>query len=193
MRDFIRRFLSHDCGPFAQFVKYGAIGVAATVVQFAVFYALASTGLKCLTPSDKAVELLGLPSVVFTGDEPWHHARWFLAGVATAVGFVFSGAEQWYEARWFLAGVATAAGFVVANVFCWLMNRAFVFRPGKFRWYVEFGMFFGVAAIATTIALAVQSVLIKFAGMTTSAAVVIEVVVSFLLNFFARKFFIFRG
>ena len=24
------------------------------------------------------------------------------------------------------------------------MNRAFVFRPGKFRWYVEFGMFFGV-------------------------------------------------
>ena len=169
MRDFIRRFLSHDCGPFAQFVKYGAIGVAATAVQFAVFYALASTGLKCLTPSDKAVELLGLPSVVFTGDEPWHHARWFLAGVATAVGFV------------------------VANVFCWLMNRAFVFRPGKFRWYVEFGMFFGVAAIATTIALAIQSALIKFAGMTTSAAVVIEVGVSFLLNFFARKFFIFRG
>ena len=87
MRDFIRRFLSHDCGPFAQFVKYGAIGVAATAVQFAVFYVLASTCLKCLTPSDKAVELLGLPSAVFTGDEPWHHARWFLAGVATAVGF----------------------------------------------------------------------------------------------------------
>ena len=169
MRDFIRRFLSHDCGPFAQFVKYGAIGVAATAVQFAVFYVLASTCLKCLTPSDKAVELLGLPSAVFTGDEPWHHARGFLAGVATA------------------------AGFVVANVFCWLMNRAFVFRPGKFRWYVEFGMFFGVAAVATAIALAIQSVLIKFFGMTTSAAVVIEVVVSFMLNFFARKFFIFKG
>ena len=162
MRDFVRRFLSHDCGPFAQFVKYGAIGVAATCVQFAVFYLLAST-------ADKAVKLLALPSVAFTGAEPW------------------------YEARWFLAGVATAAGFVVANVFCWLMNRAFVFRPGKFRWYVEFGMFFGVAAIATSIALAVQSVLIRFAGMTTSAAVIIEVAVSFLLNFFARKFFIFKG
>ena len=92
MRDFVRRFLSHDCGPFAQFVKYGAIGVAATCVQFAVFYLLASTCLKCLTPDDKAVKLLGLPSVVF------------------------SGAEQWYEARWFLAGVATAAGFVVADI-----------------------------------------------------------------------------
>ena len=54
-------------------------------------------------------------------------------------------------------------------------------------------MFFGVAAIATAIALAVQSVLIEFVGMTTSAAVVIEVAVSFMLNFFARKFFIFRG
>lgn len=169
MREAVRRFLSHDCGPFAQFVKYGAIGVAATCVQFAVFYALASTCLKCLTPSDKAVELLGLPSVVFTGAEPW------------------------YASRWFLAGVATAAGFTVANVFCWLMNRVFVFRPGKFRWYLEFGMFFGVAAFATAIALTIQSILIKFAGMTTSAAVVIEVVVSFMLNFFARKFFIFRG
>ena len=169
MRAFVRRFLSHDCGPFAQFVKYGAIGVAATAVQFAVFYVLASTCLKCLTPDDKAVKLLGLPSVAFTGAEPW------------------------YEARWFLAGVATAAGFTVANVFCCLMNRAFVFRPGRFRWYAEFGMFFGVAALATAIALAIQSVLIEFVGMTTSAAVVIEVAVSFMLNFFARKFFIFRG
>ena len=169
MKGFVRKFLSHDSGPFAQFVKYGVIGVMATCVQMAVFYLLASTCLKCLTMSDFMVKLFGLPSVVFTGDEPWHLARWFLAAVSTA------------------------AGFTVANIFCWLMNRAFVFRPGKFRWYVEFVMFFGVAAIATAIALVVQSVLIKFLGVTTSAAVIIEVAVSFMLNFFARKFFIFRG
>ena len=169
MREAIRRFLSHDCGPFAQLVKYGAIGVAATCVQFAVFYALAATCLRCLTADDTAVRLLGLPGAEFTGAEPWYASRWFLAGVATAVGFAF------------------------ANIFCWLMNRAFVFRPGRFRWYIEFGMFFGVAAIATAFALVVQSALIRFMGVMTSAAVVIEVVVSFLLNFFARKFFIFRG
>ena len=169
MRDFIRRFLSHDCGPFAQYVKYGAIGVAATVVQFAVFYALASTCLKCLTPSEKAVELLGLPSVVFSGDEPWHHARWFLAGVATA------------------------AGFVVANVFCWLMNRRFVFRPGRYRWYIEFAMFVGAATFATVVALGVMNVLIKYAGMMTTFAVVVEIAVSFFVNFFIRKFLIFKG
>ena len=165
----VRRFLSHDCGPFAQFVKYGAIGVMATCVQMAVFYLLAATCLKCLTADDLAVRHLGLPSAPFTG------------------------AEAWYVSRWFLAAVATAVGFTVANVFCWLMNRAFVFRPGKFRWYVEFGMFFGAAAGAMGIALFVQSVLIGWFGVTTSFAAVVEVIVSFLVNFCVRKFFIFRG
>jgi len=165
----VLRFLSHDCGPFAQFVKYGAIGVMATCVQMAVFYLLASTCLKCLTPDDVAVRLLGLPSVDF------------------------SGAEAWWASRWFLADVATAVGFSAANVFCWLMNRAFVFRPGKFAWYVEFAFFFGAAAGATVVALLVQSLLIRFAGVTTSFAAVVEVLVSFLVNFFTRRFFIFKG
>ena len=32
-----RQFLSHDSGPFAQFVKYGAIGVASTLVHPELF------------------------------------------------------------------------------------------------------------------------------------------------------------
>ena len=169
MKKAILRFLSHDCGPFAQFVKYGAIGVMATCVQMAVFYLLASTCLKCLTPEDVAVRLLGFPSADF------------------------SGAEAWWASRWFLAAVATAVGFTVANVFCWLMNRAFVFRPGKFAWHVEFAFFFGAAAGATVVALLVQSLLIRFVGVTTSFAAVVEVLVSFLVNFFTRRFFIFKG
>ncbi|MCQ2393549.1 MAG: GtrA family protein [Kiritimatiellae bacterium] len=167
--EFIRRFLSHDAGPLAQFVKYGAIGVLTTLVQLSVFSLLAATWLKCLTPDDLAVKLLGLPSATFSGAEPW------------------------YAARWFLAAVATAVGFTISNVICWILNRTFVFRPGKFRWFVELGMFFGAAASATVIALGVQSVLIKYAGMMTSTAVVLEVVVSFVINFVVRKFFIFKG
>ena len=169
MRAAVKRFLSHDCGPFAQFVKYGAIGVMATCVQMGVFYLLAATCLRCLTADDWAVRFLSLPAAEFSGTEPW------------------------YASRWFLAAVATAVGFTVANVFCWLMNRAFVFRPGKFRWYVEFGMFYAAAAAATAIALSTQSLLIAWFGMMTSAAVVIEVLVSFAVNFFVRKFFIFKG
>ena len=88
---------------------------------------------------------------------------------------------------------ATAGGFVVANVVCWLMNRWCVFTPGKFRWYVEFALFFAASTLATVIALGLSSVLIKLVGLMTTIALAIEVVVSFLVNFFVRKFFIFKG
>ena len=164
-----RHILSNEAGPLAQFIKYGIVGVMATCVQTGIFYVLAATCLKCLTVDDWAVKLLGLPSVAFTGD------------------------EAWYASRGTLAAAATAIGFVVANIFCWLMNRWFVFKPGKFRWYVELGMFFGASTLATVIALGVMKLLIDQFGLMTTLAVVVEVVVSFLVNFFIRKFVIFKG
>ncbi len=161
---FLRRFLSHDSGPFAQFVKYGAIGVASTLVQMAVFYLLASTVCKCLGPDDKAVKWLGLPFVEI---------------------------PDWVRSLRF--AVDTAIGFSVANVFCWLMNRAFVFRPGKFAWYKEFGMFFGAAACAMAVATWFAGMLICWIRLQSTVALLVEVVVSFAVNFVARKFFIFKG
>ncbi len=73
------------------------------------------------------------------------------------------------------------------------MNRAFVFKPGKFKWYVELAMFFGASTLATVIALGVMKVLIDSFGLMTTLAVVVEVFVSFLVNFFIRKFCIFKG
>ena len=58
---------------------------------------------------------------------------------------------------------------------------------------MEFSLFFGVAALATVVALGVQSLLIKYFGIMTTAAVIVEVMVSFLMNFFIRKFVIFKG
>ena len=164
-----RKFFSHEAGPFAQLVKYGVVGVMATCVQTGIFYILAATCLKCLTPDDWAVRFLGLPSAVFTGNEAWYASRGMLAAAATAVGFFF------------------------ANVFCWLMNRWFVFKPGKFKWYLELGMFFGASTLATVIALGVMKFLIDQFEMMTTLAVVVEVIISFLVNFFIRKFVIFKG
>ena len=165
----LKRILSHESGPFWQFVKYVAIGVMATIVQTGLFYLLASTCLMCLGADDWAVRYAGLPSASFSGH------------------------EAWYASRGMLAAYATAVGFFVANVFCWMMNRWFVFRPGKFRWYAEFGMFFGASTLATLIALGTMKVLIDSFGMMTTFAVVVEVVVSFCVNFFIRKFYIFKG
>ena len=149
---------------FPQFVKYGANGVIATYVQTGAFYLVASTCLPCLGADDWAVRWLGLPS----------------AAVSDGV-------------RAFRFATATAAGFVVANVVCWLMNRWCVFTPGKFRWYVEFALFFAASTLATAIALGLSAALIRMVGLMTSLALAIEIAVSFLVNFFVRKFFIFKG
>ena len=149
---------------FFQFVKYGANGVMATYVQTGTFYLLGATCLMCLGPDDWAVRVLGLPS-----------------------------AEIPDGVRAFRFATATAAGFVVANVFCWLMNRWCVFTPGKFRWYIEFALFFAASTLATAIALGLSAAFIRLAGLMTTIALAIEIVVSFFVNFFMRKFFIFKG
>lgn len=159
----MHRSLSPDAGPLVQFVKYGVVGVLSTGVQTLVFYVLAATVLPCLGPSDWAVRFAHLPA----------------AEISDAV-------------RATRASYATAIGFVVANIFCWLMNRWFVFKPGRYRWYVEFALFFGVAAFATVVALGAMNVLIQCFGLMTTLAVVVEVIVSFFVNFFIRKYLIFK-
>lgn len=164
----IRKILSLDASPFWQFVKYGIIGVAATIIQTVVFYLASSFVFKCLTEGDFAVIYLCLPKAHFTGLEPW------------------------YATRGMLAAFNTAFGFVVANIFCWLMNRLFVFKPGKYSWQKELLLFFLVSASATIIALGIMKVLIDSLGVSTSFALAVEVLASFFINFFIRKFFIFK-
>lgn len=164
MTERLKRFLSPDCGPLGQFVKYGAIGVLATGVQVAVFYLLAATVLRCLKEGDWAVRLAGMPA----------------ADVSDAV-------------RGVRFALATAVGFCCSNVLCWALNRALVFKAGKFAWYKEFALFIGVSGLAMALATGLSWLLIHACSMMTTVAVVLEVLVSFLFNYFFRKFVIFKG
>ena len=164
MSEAFKRILSRDAGPFWQLVKYGVVGLLATAVQTVVFYLLATTALKCLTADDFTV-------------------RWF--GFAQA-----SDVSNFVRALRF--ALATGIGFTVANVFCWLLNRRIVFRPGRHRWHVEFLLFYAGASLATLVALGLSSLMIGTFGLMTSYAVVLEVVSSFFINFFLRKFVIFK-
>ena len=149
---------------FWQLVKYGAVGVLATVVQLAVFYAFAAGVFKCLTADDWAVKMFG----------------WTSAHVSeTTRGIRFA--------------ICSFIGFVVSNFVCWLLNRAIVFKPGKFRWYVELGMFYAASATAAFLAIGLSWLCINCLGLMTTLAVFIEIVVSFAVNYFVRKFLIFKG
>lgn len=164
MSDSIKRILSHDCGAFWQFVKYGVIGVLSTIVQTAAFYVLASTALMCLNSDDLAVRLLSLPYVEISD-----------------------------SVRAWRFGLATGIGFVISNIFCWVMNRVLVFKPGRHVWYVELAMFMAVSGFAMLLATVLSGFLISRFGLMTTLAVLIEVFVSFIFNFLIRKFIIFKG
>lgn len=173
MKELLKKVLSHDASPIVQFIKYGIVGVLSTLIQILVFYIAACTFLKCLTQDDvflKFLDMLGAAtSNLAVNDSDSDSVRAFRAAVATGIGFFF------------------------ANIFCWIMNRLFVFKPGRHFWLVELVLFFCVSLAALSAGIVVQTVLINYAGWTTSSAFIIEIFSSFIINYVMRKFFIFKG
>lgn len=164
MSERLRKILSLESGPFWQFVKYAVAGAASTLVQVVCFYILAATCLKCLKADDWAVAWLGVPSAA-------------IADGVRAVRFA----------------IATGIGFLVANVFCWVVNRMFVFTPGRHSLWKELALFVAVSGAAMALATAISSFLIEKYSLMTTIAHALEIAVSFLFNYFLRKHLIFRA
>lgn len=159
----LKRFLSRDAGPLAQFVKYVLAGGVATVTHVAVFFLCGRRLLPCLTPEDVVVRLLGLE-------------------VPPAAA-----------ARARNAAICNVIGFVVANTICYLLNRRFIFVPGRHRRSVEFLLFFAVSATSILLGTAVQSWLIAAHGVQTTPAFGANLAASLAINYLARRFVIFKG
>lgn len=150
--------------PVVQFCKYAAVGVLATLVNIAVFSVFAWRVFPCITADDFVVKLFGLvPPEI---DE---------------------------AARARLSAYCSVAGFVVSDVFCYLINRAFVFKPGKLPMWLEFLSFTAVGAFAAFLGTAIQAWLIAGFGVQTSAAFLVCILTSLAFNYVLRKFFIFKG
>ena len=150
-----------------QFVKYAIVGVIATIINIVVAELCAAWAWPCLTETDLFVRHFGL-----LGFEP--------SDVPEAVRAV-------------RAVYCNLVGFAVANFVCWLLNRKFVFTPGRHHWFVEFLLFFAGSALAIGCGSLVIYGLIRFFGFETTWSFVVNVVVSVLVNFVVRKFFVFKS
>ena len=164
MIDFIKKMLSHDAPPVVQFLKYAFVGAFATVVNLVVAEACAAWVIPCLGADDILVRSFGFPAA---GIEEGVRA-------ARAVG-------------------CNLVGFVIANIVCWLLNRAFVFRPGRHHWAVELALFFGGSALAVSVGSGIIYLLIRMCGAQTTWSFVVNVVSSVLINYVVRKFYVFKG
>lgn len=147
-----------------QFVRYALVGALATAVNIAVAGVCSAWVLPCLSAGDPLVVHFGFPS----------------AAIADSL-------------RAIRAVVCNFAGFAVANVVCWLLNRKFVFTPGRHRWHVELALFFGGSAFAVACGSATIWALVKFAGMQTTYSFLVNILVSVVVNFAVRKKLVFKN
>jgi putative flippase GtrA len=157
-------YLSHDAPPLVQFVKYGLAGGVATATHILTFFLAGFLLFPCVSAEDPLVKLFGL--------------------VAPAVA-------EALRARY--AMFSNVAAFLVSNTVCYIINRLFVFRPGRHHIVIEFGLFFAVSAVSVGIGTVLMGVLIKHFGMQTTYAFGANILSSLAINYLMRKFFVFKG
>ena len=157
-------YLSHDAPPFVQFVKYGLAGGVATATHILAFFAAGFFLFPCVPADDPLVRLFGL--------------------AAPAV-------EEVLRARY--AVFSNVVAFMFSNTVCYVINRLFVFRPGRHHIAIEFLLFLAVSAVSMTVGTTLMGLLIKQFGMQTTYAFGANILSSLAINYVMRKFFVFKG
>ncbi len=160
----LRQALSHEAGPLLQFIKYAIVGGLATLCHIVAFYLSALLLFPCLTPDDYLVRLLKVR----------------VAPMADGL-----------RAR--RAFICNAISFTFSNLFCYLLNRLFVFKPGRHHWALELLLFFSVSAVSMLLGSAFQTWLIVRRRWQTTIAFSTNLVVALLINYAMRRFVIFNG
>ena len=150
--------------PLVQFAKYAFVGGLATLVHIVAFSAFAWWVFPCVTENDLVVRLFHLSAPVV------EEAR-----------------------RATLAVRSNVCAWVISNTFCYLLNRRFVFRPGRLSVAAEFLAFSAVGAFSTFVGTAAMAWLVSRHGIDTSVAFAANLVASLAFNYVLRKFAIFRG
>jgi putative flippase GtrA len=149
--------------PILQFVKYGACGMAATLVDLAVFYFFALFIFPALGESDVVASLLG-----------------DLARITT---------DQMQIERNFVANSGIA--FIGSNLTAYALNAWLVFPSNKTSRHKEMILFFIVSGVSIAIGIFLGWVLVRMTG-AASWGYLMKVLSSLMVNYIGRKFFVFR-
>ena len=160
----LKRLLSNDAPPIVQFIKYAFCGGVATGVQVVSFFLIGFFLIPCVDDQDIVVKLLKLTAPV-------------LEDAVRARNALFS----------------NTIAFLLANTVCYILNRLFVFKPGRHSMWVECLLFFAVSGVSMALGLALQTWLIGAFGIQTTIAFGTCLVTSLAINYVMRKFFVFNG
>jgi putative flippase GtrA len=162
MKKLIRQFLGREAHPGIQFIKYAMAGSFATAVDILTVFVLAWKIFPALMAGEFLVRLFHI-EVAFLNDS--------------------------VRARNYV--LCKLFAFFVSNTTAYLVDRIWVFHPGRHSAKREFALFFMVSFVSLVLGTALAWVLIHQFGMTTAAAYLANAVASLSVNFIGRKFFVF--
>lgn len=169
LSEFFKTFLSHDAGPLAQFIKYAFVGGLATAVNIFVFFLAGWFLFPCLTEDDIFVKLI----------------RKIKKNVVLPVSALRS--------RYANACYCNIVAFFFSNTVCYILNRLFVFQPGKHSALVEALLFFAVSGVSVFLGTLIQTWLIAKFNKQTTVAFCANLVTSLAINYVMRRFVVFNG
>lgn len=180
LSEFFKTFLSHDAGPLAQFIKYAFVGGLATAVNIFVFFLAGWFLFPCLTEDDIFVKLI----------------RKIKKNVVLPVSARRSRSGQTFGAsmrRYANACYCNIVAFFFSNTVCYILNRLFVFQPGKHSALVEALLFFAVSGVSVFLGTLIQTWLIAKFNKQTTVAFCANLVTSLAINYVMRRFVVFNG
>ena len=150
--------------PGVQFLKYFMSGGFAFAVDMVVFFLVAWFWFPALTEDDILVRLFHIS----------------IESVPEGV-------------RTFNFIIGNIIAFMASNLTAYILNILFVFKSGKHNRWKEIGLFYLVSGISVGIGVLVGVILIKGFGLSTTYSYIAKAVSTTLINYVARKFFIFNG
>jgi putative flippase GtrA len=147
-----------------QFIKYSLCGGTAMAVDMITFFLAAWLLFPALTESDIFVRIFNIEV------EP-------IPEYVRTLNFC----------------LANAIAFIISNLTAYILNILFVFKAGRHNRWKEVGLFYLVSAISVGIGVGIGAVLIASFNMSTTVSYIAKAVSTTLINFAARKYFVFQG
>jgi putative flippase GtrA len=162
--EIVKRLLLEKDNHVLQFLKYAFCGGAAFATDVVTFFLVAWFFFPALTESDILVRLFNLQV-----ESVPEHTR--------LINFV----------------ICNLFSFMVGNMTAYVLNVLFVFKAGRHKRLKELGLFYLVSGASVAIGVGVGALLIGVFGLSTSFSYVAKTISCVVINYLARKFFIFHG
>lgn len=147
-----------------QFLRYGLCGGVATVADGLVFFLAAWLLFPALTGQDQLVQILGI-----TIDQTTEESR--------SINFM----------------LANTLAFILSNFIAYILNTLFVFESKKECRNKEITSFYLLSSLVAFLSIGLSMFMMKFLFLSTTLAYCIKVSFSVMVNFFARKKYVFTS